>query len=186
VVVATPIAPAKKIIRNTFGDAPPPDPELQKLVSLPDMSGVAVQLELDRAGLPDDHCIFGPNSILGTFAEQSHTTFSASRGRISTFLSPPDPFMAMKDEEVVAAVIADLARQGVDVAGRVKQFAVVRHPSEFYLLEPGSEARRPRQRTTVPGLALAGDYTKQPFICSMEGAVVSGRLAAEALLHSAR
>jgi 15-cis-phytoene desaturase len=60
---------------------------------------------------------------------------------------------------------------------------VVKHPSEFYLLEPGSEAKRPSQRTETPGLALAGDYTKQALICSMEGAVVSGRLAAEALLE---
>jgi 15-cis-phytoene desaturase len=125
---------------------------------------------------------FGPNSILGTFGEQSHTTFSASEGRISTFLSPADPYMAMKDEDVVRAVVADLKRQGVDVENRVKQFAVVRHPSEFYLLEPNSEAKRPQQRTSIRGLALAGDYTKQPFICSMEGAVVSGRRAAAAVL----
>jgi 15-cis-phytoene desaturase len=58
---------------------------------------------------------------------------------------------------------------------------VVRHPSEFYLLEPGSEPRRPTQRTSIPGFALAGDYTKQDLICSMEGAVISGRLAAEAV-----
>ena len=181
VVLATQIAPAKKLIAATFGENRPAEAELDKLMSLPDMSGVAVQLELDEPGLPDDHVIFGPNSILGTFAEQSHTTFRALPGRISTFLSPAEPFMVMDDDAVVAEVVRGLKRQGVNVEGRVKQFAVVRHPSEFYLLEPGNEARRPRQRTTVPGLALAGDYTKQPLICSMEGAVISGRLAAEAL-----
>jgi 15-cis-phytoene desaturase len=184
VVLATTLAPARTIVRATFGEALPPDTELRKLLDLPDMSGVAVQLELDGPGMPDDHCVFGPNSILGTFAEQSHTTFRSSRGRISTFLSPAEPYLAMKDAEIVAAVVTDLKRQGVDVRGRVRQAAVVRHPSDFYLLEPGSEELRPRQRTTVPGLALAGDYTKQPFICSMEGAVVSGRLAAEALLSA--
>ena len=181
VVIATQIAPAKKIIAATFGDKLPDDAELKKLMSLPDMSGVAVQIELDQPALPDDHIIFGPNSILGTFAEQSHTTFRASKGRISTFLTPTEPYISMKKEEVLAAVIADLKRQGVNVEGRVKNFAVVPHPSEFYLLEPGSEALRPRQRTSVRGLALAGDYTKQPLICSMEGAVISGRLAAEAI-----
>lgn len=73
--------------------------------------------------------------------------------------SPVEPYLPMKDEEIVAAVIADLKRQGIDVEGRVRQFAVVRHPSEFYLLEPGSEARRPasarrspawRSRATTP------------------------------------
>ena len=153
-------------------------------MSLPDMSGIAVQLELDSPGITDDHVIFGPNSILGTFGEQSHTTFRESDGRISTFLTPTEPYINMSDGDVVAAVVADLKRQGIDVEGRVKNSAVVRHPSEFYLLEPGSEALRPRQRTSIPGLALTGDYTKQAFICSMEGAVISGRLAAEALFDA--
>ncbi|HVF48124.1 MAG TPA: FAD-dependent oxidoreductase [Pyrinomonadaceae bacterium] len=186
VVLATQIAPAKKIIEATFGSTDPDDDELAKLMSLPDMSGIAVQLELDSPGLDEDHMIFGPNSILGTFAEQSHTTFERSSGRISTFLTPVEPFLKKSDKEIIAAVVDDLKRQGIDVADRVTNAAIVRHPSEFYLLEPGSEAKRPNQRTETPGLALAGDYTKQALICSMEGAVVSGRLAAEALLDEWR
>ena len=184
VIIATQIAPAKKIIAATYGDDVANDVQLKKLMSLPDMSGIAVQIEMDAPGLPDDHIIFGPNSILGTFAEQSHTTFRDSDGRISTFLTPVEPFMQKSDDEIVAAVVDDLERQGVHVRGRVRNATMVRHPSEFYLLEPGSEPHRPLQRTTVPGLALAGDYTKQNYICSMEGAVVSGRLAAEAVLSS--
>ncbi|MFN2500476.1 MAG: FAD-dependent oxidoreductase [Pyrinomonadaceae bacterium] len=182
VVLATQIAPARKIVGASFGADGPDDTQLKKLMALPDMSGVAVQLDLDRPALPDDHIIFGPNSILGTFGEQSHTTFRTSDGRISTFLTPVEPYIVMPDDEVVTVVIADLKRQGIDVEGKVRKSAVIRHPSEFYLLEPGSEARRPRQKTSVRGLALAGDYTKQQYICSMEGAVISGRLAAEALI----
>src|SRR5437773_8133283 len=65
IVLATQIAPAKKILGASRGV--PFDPELEKLMSLPDMSGIAVQLELDSPGITDDHVIFGPNSILGTF-----------------------------------------------------------------------------------------------------------------------
>jgi 15-cis-phytoene desaturase len=180
VVLATTIAPAKKIIEAS--ENLPNDTELEKLKVLPDMSGVTVQLELDSPAIADDHVIFGANSILGTFGEQSHTTFPNSRGRISTFLTPTEPFINMRDEEIVAAVVGDLKRQGIDVKGRVVNSAVVRHTSEFYLLEPGSEELRPFQRTSIPGLALAGDYTRQSHICSMEGAVISGRRAAESLL----
>ena len=88
----------------------------------------------------------------------------------------------MTKDEVVASVVEDLKRHGIDLTGRVKNAAVVKHPSEFYLLEPGSETRRPFQRTSIPGLALAGDYTRQDYICSMEGAVISGQLAVEALI----
>lgn len=180
VVLATQIAPAQKIVGASFPEGPQ-DVQLQKLMSLESMPAVAVQLELHNPAASDDHLVFGPNSILGTFGEQSHTTFSHSRGRLSTFLCPSDKFMSMADEDVVAAVVADLKRQGVDVEKSLKQSAVVRHPSEFYLLEPGGEAKRPKQHTGVPGLALAGDYTKQPLICTMEGAVIAGRLAAEAV-----
>jgi 15-cis-phytoene desaturase len=179
IVLATTIAPAKAIIGAS--ENVPHDSELEKLRVLPDMSGVTVQLELDSPGLPDDHVIFGANSILGTFGEQSHTTFPDSKGRISTFLTPTEPYIDMEDAEIVAAVVADLKRQGIDVEGRVINSAVVRHASEFYLLEPGTEEMRPYQRTSIPGLALAGDYTRQSHICSMEGAVVSGRRAAEAV-----
>jgi 15-cis-phytoene desaturase len=182
VVLATTIAPAKAIIESS--ENVPHDAELEKLRQLPDMSGVTVQLELDSPGLPDDHVIFGANSILGTFGEQSHTTFPDSKGRISTFLTPAEPYIDMRDADVVAAVVADLKRQDIDVEGRVINSAVVRHASEFYCLEPGSEKLRPFQRTSIPGLALAGDYTRQSHICSMEGAVVSGRRAAEALVSS--
>jgi 15-cis-phytoene desaturase len=180
VVLATQIAAAQQIVGASY-PAEPQDAQLQKLMALESMPAVAVQLELHNPAAADDHLVFGPNSILGTFGEQSHTTFSHSRGRISAFLCPSEKFITMPDDEVVAAVVADLKRQGVDVESAVKQSAVVRHPSEFYLLGPGSEAKRPKQRTSVPGLALAGDYTKQPLICTMEGAVIAGRLAAEAV-----
>ncbi|TWT31870.1 hydroxysqualene dehydroxylase HpnE [Blastopirellula retiformator] len=46
---------------------------------------------------------------------------------------------------------------------------------------PGLEAIRPPQATPVTGLYLAGDWTKTGWPATMEGAVRSGRLAAEAL-----
>ena len=180
IVLATTIASAKAIIEAS--ENVPHDAELEKLRVLPDMSGVTVQLELDSPGLPDDHVIFGANSILGTLGEQSHTTFPNSKGRISTFLTPADPYIDMDDADVVAAVVADLHRQAINVEGRVINSAIVRHASEFYCLEPGSEVLRPYQRTSIPGFALAGDYTRQDHICRMEGAVVSGRRAAESLI----
>lgn len=41
---------------------------------------------------------------------------------------------------------------------------------------------RPTQRTPVPNFYLAGDYTKQRYLASMEGAIYSGKLAAKAVV----
>ena len=42
---------------------------------------------------------------------------------------------------------------------------------------------RPEQRTPVTNFFLAGSYTKQDYIDSMEGATMSGRLAAAVILE---
>ena len=50
--------------------------------------------------------------------------------------------------------------------------------------EPGVDRWRPAQQTSLPDLFLAGDWTATGWPATMEGAVRSGYLAAEALLRS--
>jgi zeta-carotene desaturase len=40
---------------------------------------------------------------------------------------------------------------------------------------------RPDQATTVPNFFLCGDYTRQDYLASMEGAVLSGKRAAQSI-----
>ena len=61
---------------------------------------------------------------------------------------------------------------------------MVIEPMEFYRLTPGSEQLKPSQETPIPGLTLAGDYTKQKYLATMEGAVYSGKLAAKAVAEA--
>ena len=70
----------------------------------------------------------------------------------------------------------------IHLEGIVKSYRKVVLPHDFYSLKPGSEALRPKQETPVKGLILAGDYTKQPYLATMEGAVVSGNIAAQLVI----
>ena len=45
------------------------------------------------------------------------------------------------------------------------------------------EPYRPSQTTSIDNFYLAGSYTKQDYIDSMEGATMSGHLAASAILN---
>lgn len=49
---------------------------------------------------------------------------------------------------------------------------------------PGVDRLRPAQRTNIPNLFLAGDYTRTGWPATMEGAVRSGYLAADAVISS--
>ena len=48
-----------------------------------------------------------------------------------------------------------------------------------------THTHRPQQRTPIPNFTLAGDWTSQKFLGSMEGAVLGGKLAAEVIVDKA-
>ncbi|MCU0245380.1 MAG: FAD-dependent oxidoreductase [Bryobacter sp.] len=48
---------------------------------------------------------------------------------------------------------------------------------------PGLEHKRPESRTSIRGLYLAGDWTRSGWPSTMEGAVRSGHLAADAVVN---
>lgn len=60
---------------------------------------------------------------------------------------------------------------------------VVQIPQSLYRESPGMDPYRPNQKTSISNFYLAGSYTKQDYIDSMEGATMSGHLAASAILN---
>ncbi len=60
---------------------------------------------------------------------------------------------------------------------------VIKEAAATFSPEPGVDRWRPKQETTVQGLFLAGDWTDTGWPATMEGAVRSGYLAAEAVLR---
>jgi len=177
VVVATSLQPAQKLIAQTFSA----HPWFQPMLRLPSMPSVTIQMELDGPSMHVDHTTFAPATVLASFAEQSRTTFRGLPGRISIILTPPEPFLEMDQDEILKIVCRDTDRLGLRVRNHIVRTRVVRLPADFYSLSPGTDALRPPQQTPIPGLTLAGDYTRQQYLATMEGAVVSGRLAAQAV-----
>jgi 15-cis-phytoene desaturase len=181
VVLATALRPAQQLLRGAF----PAHPWFAGILSLGTLSAVTIQLDLDRPAVESDRTNFSTTALC-CFGEQSRTTFPHAPGRLSVILYPPAEFLDLEPGAVLERTVAEALRIGLDLRGRVRDYRVVRHPHEFYALCPGSEALRPTQATPVPGLTLAGDYTRQPWVASMEGAVVSGESAAQAIMATRR
>jgi 15-cis-phytoene desaturase len=179
VIVATSLGPAKRLIGAAFGD----HPAFRKMMRLETMPAVTLQIDLDEPALPKDHTVFSPGTVLASYAEQSRSTFrGVAPGRLSIDVGQPEKYINEPPEAILAAVLADAKRLGLEIEGKVRRYRVVSHPEDFYLLATGAEKLRPSQATPIPGLTLAGDYTKQPIFCSMEGAVISGERAAKTVL----
>ncbi len=87
--------------------------------------------------------------------------------------------------------IIDLCRkelQDVLPAAREAQLlkaTVIKEVSATFSPEPGSDEWRPEARSPIQNLFLAGDWTRTGWPATMEGAVRSGYLAAEAVLQAA-
>jgi 15-cis-phytoene desaturase len=86
-----------------------------------------------------------------------------------------------------AAAAQAALREAAEFAPRAREARIVhsdvhRIPMAIACPKPGSEEKRPRTRTRTAGLMLAGDWTRTRLPSSMESAVRSGRLAAEAVL----
>jgi squalene-associated FAD-dependent desaturase len=62
---------------------------------------------------------------------------------------------------------------------------VIKEAAATFSPQPGVDRWRPIQQTSIGGLFLAGDWTATGWPATMEGAVRSGYLAAEAVLRSA-
>ncbi|KRV48062.1 phytoene dehydrogenase [Wenjunlia vitaminophila] len=68
-------------------------------------------------------------------------------------------------------------------SARVRDFFVTRERTATFAPRPGVGRLRPRPRTRVPGLYLAGAWTDTGWPATMEGAVRSGQQAAEEALR---
>jgi uncharacterized protein with NAD-binding domain and iron-sulfur cluster len=91
---------------------------------------------------------------------------------------------AMSDDEIVAATVRELAEFAPAASqARVLHARVHRVPMAIPCPVVGFEARRPPAATALPGLVLAGDWTRTHMPCTMESAARSGWLAAEQVLR---
>ncbi|MFN6106962.1 MAG: hydroxysqualene dehydroxylase HpnE [Planctomycetaceae bacterium] len=89
-------------------------------------------------------------------------------------------------QETIDTVAGELARllPGARSARLLRARMVTEHRAVIAVL-PGADRHRPGVRTDVPGLYLAGDWVQTGWPSTMEGAVRSGWLAAEAVLEAA-
>lgn len=181
VVVATSLGPAKSLVDSALAE----HPYFDGMRALPSTPAVTFQAETTHPVLPTDAPLFAPGTAIGCLAEQSRTTFKGSAGRISVIMANPHEVRDLTTAELADLVTDEAARVGVYLEGQILNARTVHIDDDFYDMGVGHERLRPPQHTPIPGLTLAGDYTRQKYLATMEGAVYSGSLAAKSILERA-
>lgn len=108
---------------------------------------------------------------------------AAAAGLLAVVISVSEEAAQLPHEALAQAVARQLAADfnNPDLAHPQWQRVVTEKRATF-ACTPGLQ--RPPVETGLPNLWLAGDYTAGPYPATLEGAVASGRAAAEALLQS--
>jgi zeta-carotene desaturase len=107
-------------------------------------------------------------------------------GRLVVVVRAPGAPTPMGRGEIIELAVAELARYfPVVLEARLEKAHVVKEQRATFSAAPGTEALRPGPATANPRLFLAGDWTRSGWPATMEGAVRSGYIAAEAVCAAA-
>lgn len=169
-------------------------PFFKQLNELEGIPVINVHLWFDRKLRPYDGLVFSRSPLLSVYADMSECCkeyADADRSMLELVFAPCDQkagsdvnWIGASDEEIVEATMKELKNMFPDELGsengaKLRKFAVVKTPRSVYAAVPGRNKFRPSQHTPIENFTLAGDFTSQKFLGSMEGAILSGKLAAD-------
>ena len=103
-------------------------------------------------------------------------------GHVSVTISAANRMVDRSAEAIAAAVWPDVSAALRLHAPDMPPYRVVKERRATFAATAAQERRRPDARTPVANLALAGDWTATGLPATIEGAIRSGRRAAELLL----
>lgn len=107
--------------------------------------------------------------------------FGEAFSHLSLVVSAAEELARLSSEELVATAAREVAGALPLARGAtLVRSTVVREKQATFSLSPG-EPVRPPNRTSVPGLILAGDWTDTGLPGTIESAVMSGHAAARAM-----
>ncbi|PIG91242.1 9,9'-di-cis-zeta-carotene desaturase [Gloeocapsopsis sp. IPPAS B-1203] len=145
--------------------------------------------QLDRAaGM--DNLLYTPDADFSCFADLALTSpsdyYREGQGSLMQLvLTPGDPFIKQSNEAIAHHVLQQVHELFPSSRNlNMTWYNVVKLAQSLYREAPGMDPYRPPQKTPVENFFLAGSYTQQDYIDSMEGATLSGRRAAKAILAS--
>ncbi|MBD0309031.1 MAG: 9,9'-di-cis-zeta-carotene desaturase [Microcoleus sp. T1-bin1] len=137
-----------------------------------------------------DNLLYSADADFSCFADLALTSpkdyYQEGQGSLlQLVLTPGDPFIKQSNEAIAQHVL----KQVQDLFPSARElnmtwYSVVKLAQSLYREAPGMDVFRPAQKTPIANFFLAGSYTQQDYIDSMEGATLSGHQAAKAILEA--
>jgi len=183
-VCATDVPGVKRIIPEKWRSWAQFD-NIYKLDAVP---VITVQLRFDGWVTDIDNLLYAVQVDFSTFADLAITSpthyYKEGEGSLlQLVITPGDDYIKLSNEVIVEKMMAQV-HQIFPSSRNLKLLwsNVVKLAQSLYREAPGMDVYRPTQATPISNFFLAGSYTMQDYIDSMEGATISGRMCASAIL----
>lgn len=183
-VSAMPVDPLKLLLPAPWKE----DPFFKKLDGLEGVPVINVHLWFDRKLKTVDHLLFSRSKLLSVYADMSVTCKGYADEQASMLelvFAPAKDWIGRSDADITHATMVELERlfpteiRADGSKAQLKKSIVVKTPLSVYKAVTGRQAYRPGQTTPISNFYLAGCFTMQRYLASMEGAVLSGKQCAE-------
>ena len=167
------------------------NPELAHLAKIKDAPITGVHLWLDREVMREPFLtlldtttqwIFNKTALYGR-----KNGSEGEKGQYLQLVISASYSLLQKPRQEIVDLCLEEVRQALPAARQAKilKATVIKEAAATFSPQPGVDRWRPTQETSVKGMFLAGDWTRTGWPATMEGAVRSGYLAAEAVLRKA-
>ena len=123
-----------------------------------------------------------PAGFVGVLGGAAEWIF-VKQGVVSTTVSAGNDRLDVTSDVLAQQVWFDVHRV-LRLGVQMPPYRVVREKRATFAATPAQDRRRPRARTALANLVLAGDWTATGLPATIEGAIRSGRTAANTLCHS--
>lgn len=108
--------------------------------------------------------------------------FAHQPGLMAVVITGIGPHMEVDNKTLIQQVARELHNHFEDIPQYPLEARVIREKRGAFSCRVGVTENRPHNKTALPGLWLAGDYTNTQYPATLEGAVKSGLNAAHQLL----
>ena len=143
---------------------------------------ISVLLWFDREITPLDHAWLLDTTIQWFFHKSRIRGDGGLASYVEVIIAGSKRELKMGRAELLEVALGELARFFPAVAeAKLVKSGIFKEARATFSVTPGLDRFRPDQAVGIPGLFLAGDWTRTDWPSTMEGAVRSGRLAAGAV-----
>ena len=141
-----------------------------------------IHLWFDREVSELDHAVLLDTRIQWMFHKSRIRRSTGHGSYLELVISASWPELEQSRQQILAAAIAEAEVFFPRMRdAKLLKSSVLKEAKATFSCTPGLDLHRPAQATLMPGLFLAGDWTRTGWPSTMEGAVRSGRLAAGAI-----